>query len=56
VAFALHISDEATTGFLGVYNPTVSMLRAGGDWFPMPTFEFREWLVWLILTCTLLSA
>jgi len=54
VAFALHISDEATTGFLGVYNPTVSMLRASWGWFPMPTFEFREWLVGLILTCTLL--
>ena len=54
MAFALHISDEATTGFLGVYNPTVSMLRASWGWFPMPTFEFREWLVGLILTCTLL--
>jgi len=29
-------------------------LRASWGWFPMPTFEFREWLVGLILTCTLL--
>jgi hypothetical protein len=28
VAFALHILDEATTGFLAVYNPTVIAMRA----------------------------
>ena len=47
VAFALHVLDEATTGFLGIYNPTVTALRARFAWFPMPTFEFREWLVGL---------
>jgi hypothetical protein len=49
VAFALHVLDEATTGFLAVYNPTVIAMRTRWGWFPMPTFEFREWLVGLIL-------
>ena len=48
VAFALHVVDEAATGFLAVYNPTVTALRSRWEWFPMPTFAFREWLVGLI--------
>jgi hypothetical protein len=54
VAFALHIVDEASTGFLAVYNPTVLALRARWTWFPMPTFQFREWLVMLLVACGLL--
>ena len=49
VAFALHVFDEATTGFLAVYNPTVIAMRARWGWFPMPTFQFREWLVGLLV-------
>lgn len=49
LAFALHVLDEATTGFLSVYNPTVSAMRARFNWFPMPTFGFREWLFALIV-------
>ncbi len=45
VASALHVFDEATTGFLAVYNPTVTILRARWGWFPMPTFMYRDWLV-----------
>ena len=48
IAFALHVLDEATTGFLDVYNPTVTAMRSRYGWFPMPTFGFREWLVGLI--------
>ena len=48
VAFALHLIDEASTGFLQVYNPTVVAMRARWGFFPMPTFGFREWLVGLI--------
>ena len=48
VAFTLHVLDEASTGFLSVYNPTVTALRARWGWFPMPTFTFREWLTGLI--------
>jgi len=47
VAFALHVLDEATTGFLSIYNPTVIAVRHRWAWFPMPTFGFREWLVGL---------
>ena len=54
VAFVLHIVDEASTGFLAVYNPTVLALRARWSWFPMPTFQFREWLVMLLVACGLL--
>jgi hypothetical protein len=49
VAFALHVVDEASTGFLDIYNPTVIALRTRWGWFPMPTFQFREWLVGLIV-------
>lgn len=48
VAFALHVFDEATTGFLNIYNPTVAAMRARWGWFPMPMFGFREWLIGLI--------
>lgn len=48
-AFCAHVADEALTGFLGVYNPTVTAMRARLSWFPMPTFEYREWLIGLIL-------
>jgi len=47
VAFALHVFDEASTGFLNVYSPTVTAMRERFGWFPMPTFGFREWLVGL---------
>lgn len=43
-SIALHVADEALTGFLAIYNPTVLALRAKLGFWPMPTFEFREWL------------
>jgi len=46
-ALALHVTDEALTGFLSVYNPTVLALRSRLGWWPMPTFAFREWLIGL---------
>ena len=54
-AFALHIADEALTGFLDVYNPTVLAMQRRWGWFPMPTFEYREWLVGLIVGWTILA-
>lgn len=56
VAFALHVIDEASTGFLGIYNPTVTSLRARWAWFPMPTFQFREWLVGLLVAVAICFA
>ena len=49
LALCAHVTDEALTGFLAVYNPTVLAVRAQYAWFPMPTFEFRGWLIGLIL-------
>ena len=48
LALAAHVTDEALTGFLNVYNPTVIAMRARYSWFPMPVFGFREWLIGLI--------
>jgi hypothetical protein len=47
IAFGLHVIDEALTGFLAVYNPTVQTVRDRWGWFPMPRFGFREWLAGL---------
>lgn len=49
LAVAAHVTDEALTGFLSVYNPTVLALRARLPWWPMPTFNFRPWLTGLIV-------
>lgn len=54
-ALAVHVTDEALTGFLSVYNPTVLALRARFGFWPMPTFEFREWLTGLALGILLLA-
>src|SRR5439155_18675603 len=48
-ALALHVTDEALTGFLSIYNPTVISLRQKLGFWPMPTFEFRGWLTGLTL-------
>jgi hypothetical protein len=55
IALAIHVTDEALTGFLGVYNPTVVALRARLGFWPMPTFGFREWLTDLIAGIFLLA-
>ncbi|SRR5689334_9634906 len=53
-ALALHVFDEASTGFLSVYNPTVAALRERYAWFPMPQFEYRTWLAGLIIAVVVL--
>ena len=55
-ALAVHVADEALTGFLSVYNPTVLALRARFGFWLMPTFEFQEWLSGLALGIVLLAA
>ena len=47
-ALALHVLDEALTGFRSFYNPLVLQMRAALGWFPMPTFTFWPWLVGLV--------
>lgn len=54
VATAVHVADEALTGFLSVYNATIIALRAKIGFWPMPTFEFRDWLTGLILAVIIL--
>ncbi len=56
LALAVHVTDEASTGFLAVYNPTVVALRARLGFWPMPTFEFREWLTGLVFAVLVLLA
>ena len=56
LSFCAHVADEALTGFLNVYNPTVIAMRARLPWFPMPTFEYRQWLVGLIVANLILLA
>lgn len=54
-ALAVHVTDEALTGFLSVYNPTVLALRAKLGFWPMPTFEFRDWLTDLTVGIIILA-
>jgi len=56
LAFCAHVADEALTGFLDVYNPTVTAMRARLSWFPMPTFWYRDWLTGLIVVNLFLLA
>jgi hypothetical protein len=55
LALAIHVADEALTGFLNVYNPTVLALRAKLGFWPMPTFTFRTWLTGLAAGILLLA-
>jgi hypothetical protein len=55
-AFALHVLDEALSGFLPIYNATVLALRAKYSWFPMPTFAFPVWLGGLVLLIAVMFA
>jgi len=56
LALATHVADEAATGFLAVYNPTVLALKQQLGYWPMPTFEFRGWLTGLIVAILILLA
>lgn len=56
VVIALHVTDEATTDFLSVYNPAVRAIRAWLPFLPLPTFTFGVWLTGLVLGILLLLA
>ena len=55
-AVATHVADEALTGFLSVYNPTVLALRQSLGWWPMPTFTYEGWLSGLVAGIVILFA
>ena len=54
LALALHVTDEALTGFLPVYNGVVEGIRSERPWVPLPTFSFPVWLAGLVLGVLLL--
>lgn len=56
LAIGVHVADEARTGFLAVYNPTVLAIRAALPWLPLPVFRFETWLAGLILATLALCA
>ena len=56
LTLAAHVTDEALTDFLSVYNPIVTAARERFGWFPMPTFTFGPWLGGLIALILLLAA
>ena len=49
LAVAVHVTDEALTGFLSVYNPSVLAIRRRLPFLPIPRFTFGVWLTLLIL-------
>jgi len=55
-ALALHVTDEALTGFLAVYNPAARTIRSHLPFLPLPTFTFGTWLAGLALGILLLLA
>ena len=55
-ALAIHITDEALTGFLDWYNPTVRAMREKYPQLLLPTFTFEIWLSLLIFAVVALSA
>ena len=56
LALAVHVTDEALTNFLSVYNPTVLAIRRHVSFLPLPTFTFRVWLSGLVIGIILLVA
>lgn len=56
LAVALHVADEALTGFLPFYNALVETLRESAPWVPLPTFTFPVWLASLSVGVTVLLA
>lgn len=56
MALALHVTDEALTNFLAIYNPTVLAIRRRVPLLPLPTFTFRVWLSGLVFGVILLLA
>lgn len=49
VSVAVHVLDEALTGFLPFYNDIVEQLQERLGFFPFPTFTFRVWLGGLVV-------
>ena len=55
-ALAFHVADEATSDFLGLWNPLVASIRGRLPWLPLPTFSFDLWLAGLVVVIATLTA
>jgi hypothetical protein len=53
-ALGLHVTDEALTGFLPLYNNIVGSIRDEYPWIPLPQFTFPMWFAGLVLGIVLL--
>ena len=49
LVLALHVADEALTGFLPLWNSLVESARDTYGWVPLPTFDFDIWLGGLVI-------
>ncbi len=56
VALAIHVTDEALTDFLSVYNPAVRAIRTRFPFLPLPIFTFRVWLAGLVVAVLVLAS
>ena len=54
VALAVHVMDEAMSGFVAFYNPTVEAFHGRVPWLPAPQFTFGAWLAGLAAAILLL--
>ena len=54
-ALALHVVDEALTGFLDFYNPLVRQLRDFLGFWPMPAFTFGVFLSVMVAAVVILA-
>ena len=54
LALAVHVTDEALTDFLSVYNPAVRAIHHKLPFLPLPTFTYDVWLTGLISAVILL--
>lgn len=55
-ALAIHVADEALTGFLDRYNPIFLEIREQHPPLPLPIFTFEIWLSLLIFAVVMLGA
>ena len=56
IALAIHVADEALTGFLEWYNPIVRAMREKYPTLLLPTFTFDSWISLLIFAIVSLTA
>jgi hypothetical protein len=54
--FRCSLSRRGAHRLLNIYNPTVIAMHAKLSWFPVPRFEYRQWLIGLILANLVLLA